>query len=469
MTHPGRSVVIVGGGPGGLCAAMLLQTRGFQVTVLEKRDRLGGRTGGLRLGPYTFDVGATMLTRRAVVDEMFALAGRSRAEELNLVPVEPMYRLDFGAEALTFYSETERMEQELRRFAAGGNTASIRLFLEHEHARFATLYPVLRRSWRDLAALVESPSGFDALRSAVGPARAGAAGEQSGVDHVQGGIHLLPEAFARVAEAAGAVVRTRASVRRIVIEGGRARAVDLDDAQRIAADAVIVNADAPRALLRMLPDAPSVRVSSDELRHRNESCSTFMLYLGLDAIPPIGHHTFFTARARFGDETHDSAMGDDLSLYACNASVSDPTLAPKGCAALHLLAIVPNTTDPRDWLVEAPRMRDRMLDFFRRRTGFDVRKHVRVEARLTPDDWEGRFEVSHGAVWGSPSELDPTLAFRIPPRLSDPGNVYLTGGGERRSGGLPGALEASHSVARLLSEDLGVPFRESHAGRSAPN
>ena len=158
MTPPSRAqVVVVGAGPGGLCAAMLLQTRGFEVTVLEKQAHLGGRSGGLRLGPYVFDVGATMLGRREVLDQVFRLAGQSRSDELNLLPVEPMYAVDFGGDVLTVYGDSAAMETELVRFSAGNGKAALRAFLEGERHRFARLYPVLRHNWPAIVGLAASP------------------------------------------------------------------------------------------------------------------------------------------------------------------------------------------------------------------------------------------------------------------------------------------------------------------------
>jgi phytoene desaturase len=156
-----RRVIVVGGGPGGLCAAMLLQARGFQVTVLEKRTELGGRSGGLRLGDYTFDVGSTMLMMPFVLEEMFELAGRRMHEEITLLPVDPMYRLDFGGRALDVYSDTERMQAELAAFDPGSEVG-LRRFLAREHERLAHLFPVLQQSWPTLASLL-NPSVVAAI------------------------------------------------------------------------------------------------------------------------------------------------------------------------------------------------------------------------------------------------------------------------------------------------------------------
>jgi phytoene desaturase len=448
MPLPSRAhVIVVGAGVAGLAAAMILQTKGFQVTVVEKQDRPGGRCSGLRLGPYMFDVGATMLANRTALDETFALAGRQRSDEVTLVPVDPMYRVDFGGDAIAIQADELAMENELRRFAAGAGESALRSFLAQQSDRFARLYPVLRRTWPAVAERA-TRSTFEA----GGPSR----DSRWGIDHVEGGVHRIPEAFARVAETAGATLRRGATVRRIVVEQGRARAVELDDGLLLRGDIVIVNADATHALLAMLGDAAAVRFSRRELTHRSESLSAFSLYLGLDVLPTLGHHTFFASAI--------ASTSDDPPLYVCNPVATDPTMAPPGHAALHLVALVPNSRDASiDWTAEAPHMRERILDLVARRTGFDAHPHVCAEARLTPTDWEERFEISHGAVFGPEAQLESGLAFHVPFRLSSPDNVYLTGGGEHPAAGLPAVLEAGRVVAGLVCEAEGVAFPSLHA------
>jgi phytoene desaturase len=147
-------VAIIGGGPGGLCAAMLLAGRGFDVTLFEKEATVGGRSGSLSLGEYRFDLGSTILMMRFVLDEMFALAGSKLDDEVKLVRIDPMYRLDFGDRWLDMYSDPVRMEEELRRFAPGSEPGLLR-FLECEHERLEHLYPLMQKNWPNLASLVD--------------------------------------------------------------------------------------------------------------------------------------------------------------------------------------------------------------------------------------------------------------------------------------------------------------------------
>jgi phytoene desaturase len=479
---------------------MLLSARGFSVTLLEKQRTVGGRSSSLVLGGYSFDLGSTILMMRFVLEEMFALAGRRLDDYVRLVPLDPMYRLVFGDRGLDVYADPERMVQELRRFAPGSEDGLPR-FLEHEHARLEQLYPLMQKSWLGLGSLL-APSVVKSLPwVGIGRSLHATAGDyfededlklgfsfQSaylgmspwkcpggfgmipyvehgwGVDYARGGVHKVCAAMEQVARELSATIRTSAEVASVVVEDGRAVGVELTGGELVPADAVVVDADAVAALTRLLDEDVSLRFRKARLERLKESCSTFMLYLGLDTELPLRHHTFF-----FADDYKEEMervfgrgeLSDDLSVYVCSPVVTDPSMAPPGHSALYLLALAPNTRSGIDWEAEAPRMRARILETLARRTGVDVTPHIRVEHQVSPRDWESSFSISHGAVFGPTHDVDQLLAFRLPHRLPDPDNVFLTGAGTSPGSGIPTILESARITTRLLCEEHGIPFPES--------
>jgi phytoene desaturase len=490
-------VVVVGGGPGGLCSAMLLAARGFPVTVLERQPTIGGRSGALHLGPYTFDLGSTMLMMRFVLEEMFALAGRRLDDELTVMPVEPMYRLDFGGRALDVYRDPSRIRAELRRFAPG-EEAGFDLYMRREAARLSHLYPVLQKSWPNLRSMVNrsvlEAAPHVGLRQTLhdaaaqyfaDPALQLAFSFQSaylgmspwdcpaafgmvpfvehawGVDHVRGGIHQICRAMEKIAVEHGAEIRTGTRVRRLMVADRRCTGVELESGDRVDAGDVILNADATHALLELLDDDVSLRFSRGHLERTDESCSTFMLYLGLSRPTPMAHHTFFFAddyRSEMERLFKQQALGEDMSIYVCNPGATDSTLAPRDHSALYVLALVPNTRGQVRWREEATRFADRLLSKIERRSGLRLSPYVQQKAVLTPEGWARDFEVSHGAVFGPSHRIGQMLAFRLPNQLPSPANVFLAGAGTSPGSGLPTIFESARIATQLICKEAGVHF-----------
>jgi phytoene desaturase len=213
--------------------------------------------------------------------------------------------------------------------------------------------------------------------------------------------------------------------------------------------------------MQLLERDVSHRFSKMRLEHLSESCSTFMLYLGLDTQLDLGHHTFFFAddyRSEMERVFRRGELGDDFSLYVCNPVGTDSSVAPPGHSSLYALVLVPNTTAGIDWEQEGPRLREKVLAALGRHVGGTISPHVRAERLLTPSEWETQYQISHGAVFGPAHRISQLLAFRLPNQLPSPSNVFLTGGGTSPGSGLPTILESARIAARLLCERHGVPF-----------
>jgi len=141
---PGKKVIVVGAGPGGLTSAMILAHRGFSVTVYEKENRVGGRNAPLKLGPYTFDTGPTFLMMKFILEEMFSEAGRDLGNYLKLHKVEPMYHLDYGDVQLYPSTDIAKTTEEVKRIFPG-DEGGVAKFYEKEKHRFERLFPCLQK------------------------------------------------------------------------------------------------------------------------------------------------------------------------------------------------------------------------------------------------------------------------------------------------------------------------------------
>jgi phytoene desaturase len=499
-----RTVGIVGAGPGGLATAMLLARQGFKVKVFEKSARVGGRTAEVNLGAYRFDLGPTFLMMKYVLDELFEAAGRKTGDYLDCRALDPMYRLHFGDKTLLVRSNPADMRAEIERVFPGEG-AGLDKFLAQEAVRFRKLYPCLQKEYGSVAALMSKTlvsalphialgrSLYDVLSlyfraeelrlaftfqsKYLGMSPWDCPGlfamipyteHAHGIYHVIGGLCQIPLAFAKVAAEEGAEIHTGCGVKRVLLHDGNACGVELENGEKVPCDDVVINADFGHAMQTLFPGSDLGKYMPASLEKRKYSCSTVMLYLGLDkTYPDAEHHMIVFAedyRKCLEDITKAKVVSEDLSLYVRNAVTLDPACAPPGHSALYVLAPVPNNTSGIDWNEFRGVYRERMLDLLERRTPYkDVRKHIREELVITPDDWEKQVSVFLGATFNMGHSWDQLLYLRPHNEFELFGNVYLVGGGTHPGSGLPTIFESARISSRLICEKYGASFPRSKA------
>ncbi len=493
-----KHVAIVGAGPGGLTAAMLLAARGFRVTVLEAKDRVGGRNAELRVGPYLFDVGPTFLMMKFLLDEVFEESGLRSEDFMSFRRLEPMYRLQFDDVRLEPTTDGAEMK---RRLAAAfpGQERGYDAYMRREGIRFKRMLPCLQKHYSTAATML-SPDLLKALPVlSVGRSLYSVLGNyfepeklrlaftfQSkylgmspwecpgafailsyvehafGVYHVMGGLSRISQGLAEAAARCGAALRLNAPVRRVLLNRRAAVGVELQSGERILADEVVVNADFGHAMTRLFPAAALRKYSPPQLERRRFSCSTFMLYLGLDRIYPLPHHAVFFARdyrGNIGDIFSGGRLSADCSFYIRNASITDPHLAPEGHSAVYVLVPVPNRFAPVDWASERGPFRARILRALAERAGMeDIESHIRAEEVITPLDWEERYAVYKGATFNLAHTLGQMLYLRPRNKFEEFDRCYLVGGGTHPGSGLPTIFESGRIAANLISTRHGVRY-----------
>jgi len=281
-----------------------------------------------------------------------------------------------------------------------------------------------------------------------------------GVFHPRGGCGAVMEKLASDAEDMGAEFRLGEPVQEILFSGRRASGV------RTARgcenfDAVVVNADFAHAMQNLVPDRLRRRWKNGKLAKKKFSCSTFMLYLGLEGIDEhLAHHTIYLSaeyKRNIADIEAGIAPPAEPSFYVQNACVTDPGLAPPGHSTLYMLVPVGNRTGAGiDWAREQGRFRAMALERLKLLGIENVEQRIRTEKMFTPHDWETELSIHRGATFNLSHSLDQMLCFRPRNRFEDLDRMYLVGGGTHPGSGLPVIFEGARITSRLLAEDLGL-------------
>ncbi|MGN6643152.1 MAG: phytoene desaturase family protein, partial [Verrucomicrobiota bacterium] len=279
-----------------------------------------------------------------------------------------------------------------------------------------------------------------------------------GVFHPIGGCAALTTAMARVAERLGVEICLNEPVEEILFAGKRAVGVRTHAGVH-RADAVVVNADFARAMEKLVPDELRHRWTNRKLAKKKYSCSTFMMYLGVEGRFELPHHTIHIAEdyARNLDDIENRhVLSEDPSFYVQNACVTDPGLAPRDHSTLYVLAPVTHQHPNVDWNRERARYRNLLLRQIKK-AGYDnVESRIRYERVITPADWDSRYEIYRGATFNLAHSLDQMLHLRPHNRFEDLDGVYLVGGGTHPGSGLPVIFESARISSRLLLNDLGI-------------
>ncbi|PRX49542.1 phytoene desaturase [Prauserella shujinwangii] len=479
-------VVVIGAGLAGLSAALHLLGAGREVTVLEREPHVGGRVSTVDRKGYSVDTGATVLTMPELLDEAFAAVGRSRAEVLPLVPLDPAYLAHFAdGSTIRLRTDPAAMEEEIRAVAGprdaagyralrewlsglyavqrdhfiGGNFDSPLDLVRPELARlaalggFGRLGPRIARFLRDDR--LRRLFSFQSLYAGLEPARALAAygviaymDTIGGVYYPPGGMGRVAHAMADAARAGGARVRPRTRAAWLERVGDRVRAVRTGSGERIACDAVVLATELNTAyrLLGARPRRPlPPRYAPSAVVLHAHSGRTW---------PLLDHHTIFFGdrwERTFAEIVRRGSLMSDPSLLVTRPTATDPTLAPAGRQVLSVLAPVPNLRAAGiDWARVGPAYRDELLRTLANRGLGGLPGAVEVTETVTPADWAAR-----GLAAGTPFSLAHTLPqtgpFRPRNLVRAAGNVVLAGCGTTPGVGVPPVLVSGRLAAARIT------------------
>jgi phytoene desaturase len=484
--------VVIGSGFGGLAAAIRLGARGYRVTVLEKLDTPGGRAGVHRQDGFTFDLGPTIITAPFLFEELWRLCGRDIADDVELVPTDPFYRIRFhdGAE-FAYSGDRAAMRAEVARFSpadVAGYEAYMREseaiyrvgFEQLGHVPFGSPLDMARiagdlvrlRGYKSVYGLaarylrderLRTVFSFHPLLIGGSPFRATAIyclipflEQRHGVHFAMGGMGRLVAGLVGLIAGQGGTVRCGESVEEILVEGGAARGVRLASGARLAADIVVSNADSAWTYRHLVPAAARRRWTDRKLARARYSMGLFVWYFGTRRrYPEVGHHTILLGpryRELLADIFQRRKLADDFSLYLHRPTATDPSLAPPGCDAFYVLSPVPNLRGGQDWTVEAEPYRRRIAAALEASILPGLADALATSRVTTPLDFQDRLNSYQGAAFGLEPILTQSAWFRPHNRSEDIANLFLVGAGTHPGAGLPGVLSSARVLDKVVPD-----------------
>jgi phytoene desaturase len=488
-----KSAIVVGAGFGGLALAIRLQSAGVATTIVEGRDKPGGRAYFWEKDGFTFDAGPTVITDPASLEELWKLTGRAIAEDVELMPVMPFYRLNWRDGTNFDYSNDEaQLRAEIARLSTD-DVAGYQRFLEYSAGVYHEGYeklgttafldfgqmvkaaPALMRyqAWRSVYSIVSSYVKNEKLRQALSFHTLLVGGnpfttssiyalihkleKDGGVWFAKGGTHRLVAGMAALFERLGGTIRLGDPVASIETLGDRATGVVTQSGWRGEADAIASNGDVMHTYRDLLKGSRSAQRAVRGLEKKSWSPSLFVVHFGVKGTwPGIPHHMIlFGPRYKelLADIYDHGVLAEDFSLYLHHPTVTDPSLAPEGHSTFYALAPVPHMGKfPVDWDEVAPVLEKRILDEVGRRLIPDIHDRIVTKFSYAPSD----FAHDLNAHLGSAFSLEPTLMqsawFRVHNRDPHIPNLYFVGAATHPGAGIPGVVGSAKATAQLMLE-----------------
>ncbi|MGH6955613.1 MAG: phytoene desaturase, partial [Caulobacteraceae bacterium] len=486
---------VIGAGFGGLALAIRLQSAGVATTLVEARDKPGGRAYAWHDQGFTFDAGPTVITDPGAIEQLFALSGRRLSDYVDLVPVSPFYRLlweDGGR--FDYVNDQDALDRQIaarnpsdvagyRRFLKFSKAVYEEGYLRLGHVPFLKVTDMLAaapqllrlQAWRSVYGKVAGYVRDERLRQAlsfhtllVGGSPFAASSiyalihaleRDGGVWFPMGGTHALVRAMARLFEDLGGRLMLSDPVRRVLTEGGRATGLVHADGSVEAFDAVASNADVVHTYADLLADEPAAGVVAKRLKRRRFSPSLFVVHFGLRSRrPELAHHTILFGPRYRGliDEIYRGGrLAKDFSLYLHAPCVTDPSLAPEGCSTYYALSPVPHLgAADIDWDAEAPRYRERIFEALERRCLPGLRADLVTSRVFTPKDFERELNAWQGSAFSLEPVLTQSAWFRTHNRDDAIAGLYFVGAGTHPGAGVPGVVASARATAGLMIQDL---------------
>ena len=488
-------VAVIGSGFGGLAAAIRLQAAGCNTVIFEKRDQPGGRAYVYRDHGFTFDAGPTVITAPHCLEELFTLAGKSMHDYIQLLPVQPFYRLFWDDGYVFDYSDDDDALEKQIRAKSPADWEGYQRFLKYSQEVFhegyeklvhvpflnlssmAAVAPQLirlqayRSVYSIVAKYIREPHlrqlfSFHSLLVGGNPFTTTSIytlihclERKWGVFFPKGGTGQLVAALVRLFEELGGEIRFNAEIGKIVTRDGAVTGLQTNTEREESFNLVVSNADVVHSYDRLLKDEPRAAETARQLGRKKYSMSLFLIYFGTKRkyLNLQHHNVIFGPRYRelLGDIFERGKLADDFSLYLHAPTRSDPALAPPDCDGFYVLSPVPHLGKLAiDWQAEGPRYATKILNYLEQRYMPGLMDSIVTQRIFTPSDFKTELNAHLGSAFSLEPRLLQSAYFRVHNRDRHIRGLYFVGAGTHPGAGIPGVVNSGKATANLILDDI---------------
>ena len=482
-----KTAVVIGAGFAGIATALRLRALGYQVTLLERLENLGGRAQVFKRGGYRHDAGPTVITAPFLFDELFELFDEKLEDHLNFVPLDPFYRFHFAdGSQFDYRASIADTLTEIRRFNPDDADGYLKLLEKSEkvydvgfkqlaHRPFTRVWDMVKqipallilKCYKTVSQMVNSHLKHPLIRQAfsIHPLLVGGNPFKTtaiytlihylerrwGVFFCMGGTGKLVAELGALMERQGIKIVLGADVDEILVDQKTAKGVRLSNNQTMDADLVVFGGDPETCYQHLLPNnkpkLPSIK--------KAYSMGLYVLYFGTKKLyPDVAHHSIWMGprfKELLAEIFNDKKMSEDFSLYVHRPTATDKSFAPEGCESFYVLCPVPNLQGNVDWSTQGEILRDRIVNALEETILPELSSVIDEVFWMTPEDFAKDYRSMHGAGFSIEPRLTQSAWFRFHNRDSAISNLYFVGAGTHPGAGLPGVVSSAKVVEELLT------------------
>lgn len=480
----------MGSGFGGLAAAVRLINKGYEVTLLEARDQLGGRASVFKKEGFTFDAGPTVITAPYLINELFEMLGEDPKDYYELLPIDPFYRIVFDDKSTFDYvGDEDRIIEEVRKLSPKDVDGYKRLakhandifdvgYTQLADEPFDTAISMMRaipdmvrlQNYKTVYSLVSKYVKDERLRQAFSfePLLVGGnpmkitsiyllihwLERKWGVYFAKGGTGALVNAFEKLLLKKGATIHKNASVKKIETVRGKVKSVVTEDGRVFDCNLVVSNADPVRVYRDMVDSKHRKKHTNKRLNRKSHSMGLFVAYFGTQkTYPELAHHTILLG-PRYGDLLTDifdkKVLADDFSLYLHAPTRTDSSMAPAGNECFYVLSPVPNNKSGIDWAKQEGEYKEKIYKWLEKNGVPALTDNLVTDHVITPNYFEKDLQSEHGAAFGIEPSFRQSAYFRFHNRSEDVEGLYFVGANTHPGAGVPGVLCSAKVLEKVV-------------------
>lgn len=487
-----KTAIIVGSGFGGIAASLRMRSLGYQVSIFEKLNQLGGRARVFKKSGFTFDAGPTVITAPFLFDELFKLFNKNRKDYVDFVKLEPWYRFYFSSnnKFFNYSSSLSETEKEISKFN-NSDVQGYRKLLEISEKIFNVGFEKLSfvpfhhfffmikqiptliklKSYLSVYKLVSKYIKNEQIRQAfsIQPLLLGGnpldttsiynlihfLERKWGVFYAMGGTGKIIQGFEKLMKEEQIKIFKNTEVTEIITNGNIAEGIKVGD-KKIFADKLIINSD-PAYTYKNLIQSNKKKWTDKKIANMEYSMGLFVIYFGTTKkYKNVAHHTIWMGKRYEGllkDIFKNRILADDFSLYLHRPTATDKSMAPKNCDCFYVLSPVPNLKNPINWSQEGKTYERKILEALDQTILPGLIKNLKICFHMTPND----FQKDYNSLYGSGFSISPIFTqsawFRFHNKSENFKNLYFVGAGSHPGAGVPGVISSAKVLENIVRNE----------------